>query len=236
MPDSSKHYSWFTQKLFKENLIILDKPNFYFTIDPIFNFSGGVDIADTSNNSMYQNTRGLMIKGYFGKKVSFYTSLIENQARFPDYVSRFINNNGVVPGSGRIKNIESGAYDYSMATAYIIWNATRFMRIKMGTDKDFIGTGYRSILLSDNSFNYPHLKLDFWFAKRKFKYTLNYALLQDLTRLPEGETPESLFERKVAIFHYLSYKPLTNMEFGVFNGVIMPLDPFGESASFYVNN
>lgn len=235
MPDSSKHYSWFTQKLFKDNLIILDKPDIYFTIDPIFNFSTGKDFSDTTNNTMYQNTRGLMIKGYFGKKVSFYTSFLENQARFPDYVSTFVNNNDVVPGSGRVKNIESGAYDYSMATAYITWNATRFMRIKLGTDKDFLGNGYRSILLSDNAFNYPHLKFDFWFAKRKFKYTLNYALLQDLTRLPKGETPESLFERKVAIFHYLSYKPLTNLEFGVFNGVIMPLDPFGESTSFYVN-
>ena len=235
MPDSSKHYSWFTQKLFKENLIILDKPDIYFTIDPIFNFLGGKDISDTSNNSMYQNTRGLMIKGYFGKKVSFYTSFLENQARFPDYISKFINNNDVVPGSGRVKTISNGAYDFSMATAYITWNATRFMRIKLGTDKDFLGMGYRSVLLSDNAFNYPHLKFDFWFAKRKFKYTLNYALLQDLTRLPKGETPESLFERKTGIFHYLSCKPIESLEFGVFNGVVMPLDPLGESTSYYVN-
>ncbi len=235
MPDSSNHNSWFTRKLFEENLIILDKPNIYFTIDPIFNFSGGVDVADTANNSMYQNTRGLMIKGYFGKKVSFYTSFLENQARFPDYVSKFIANKDVVPGSGRVKTIENGAYDYSMATAYITWNATRLVRIKLGTDKDLLGSGYRSILLSDNTFNYPHLKIDLWFAKKKIKYTLNYALLQDLTRLPQGETPESLFERKTGIFHYLSYKPVKNLEFGVFNGVVMPLDPLGESTSYYIN-
>ena len=235
IPDSSKHCYWFTQKLLKENLIILDKPDIYLTIDPIFNFSGGIDAADTSNNFIYQNTRGLMIKGHFGKKVSFYTSFLENQARFPDYVSKFVNNTGVVPGSGRVKVIDNGAVDYSMATAYITWNATRFMRIKLGTDKDFLGTGYRSILLSDNAFNYPHLKIDLWFAKRKLKYTLNYALLQDLTRLPKGETPESLFERKTGIFHYLSYKPLSNLEFGVFNGVIMPLNPLGESTSYYVD-
>lgn len=235
MPDSSKHYYWITQKLFKENLIILDKPDIYFTIDPIFNFSGGVDIADTTNNSMYQNTRGLMIKGYFGKKVSFYTSFLENQARFPDYVAKYINNNEVVPGSGRVKVLDNGAVDYSMATAYITWNATRFMRIKLGTDKDFLGTGYRSVLLSDNAFNYPHLKIDLWFAKRKLKYTLNYALLQDLVRLPKGETPESLFERKTGLFHYLSFKPTPNLEMGIFNGVIMPLNPHGESATYYVN-
>lgn len=234
-PDSSKHYSWFTQKLFKENLIILDKPDIYFTIDPIFDFSTGKDISDTSNNSMYQNTRGLMIKGYFGKKVSFYTSFLENQARFPDYISKFIDNNDVVPGSGRVKTINNGAYDFSMATAYITWNATGFMRIKLGTDKDFLGTGYRSILLSDNAFNYPHLKIDFWFANRKFKYTLNYALLQELTRLPQGETPESLFQRKTGVFHYISYKPINNIEFGVFNGVIMPYNPLGESTSYYIN-
>jgi hypothetical protein len=235
MPDSSMRCCWFTRKLFKENLIILDKPGIYFTIDPIFNFSGGLDIADSTNNSMYQNTRGLMIKGYFGKKVSFYTSFLENQARFPDYVTKFIGNTGVVPGSGRVKVLDNGGFDYSMATAYITWNATRFLRLKLGNDKDFLGTGYRSVLLSDNAFNYTHFKIDLWFAKRKFKYTLNYALLQNLTRLPKGETPESLFERKNGIFHYLSYKPIHNLEFGVFNGVIMPRNPLGESASFYVN-
>jgi len=109
------------------------------------------------------------------------------------------------------------------------------MRVKLGTDKDFLGLGYRSILLSDNSFNYPHLKIDLWFAKRKLKYTLNYALLQDLVRLPKGETPESLFERKTGIFHYLSYKPIPKIEIGVFNGVVMPLNPRGESTGYYVN-
>ena len=234
-PDSADRCCWFTRKLFKENLVILDKPGIYLTLDPIFNFSGGVDKSDSTNNSMYQNTRGLMIKGYFGKKVSFYTSFLENQARFPDYVTKFVGNTGVVPGTGRVKVLDNGGFDYSMATAYIAWNATHFMRIKFGTDKDFLGMGYRSVLLSDNAFNYPHIKFDFWFAKRKLKYTLNYALLQDLTRLPKGETPESLFERKTGIFHYLSYKPLPNLEFGIFNGVVMPLNPHGESADFYVN-
>ena len=234
-PDSSKRKTWFGRKFFDENLVVLDKPDIYFTLDLVFNFTGGYNASGEVDDFLYQNTRGILFKGYFGKKVSFYTSFIENQARFPGYITKYVNNQQVVPGSGRVKNIDNNGFDYSMASAGIVCDATRFMRVKLGTDKDFLGMGYRSITLSDNSFIYPHVKIDFWFAKRKLKYTLNYALLQDLVRLPKGETPESLFERKAAVFHYLSYKPFDNFEFGVFNGVIMPIDPQGESASFYFN-
>lgn len=233
--DTLQDKKWIGRKLFYENLFILNKKNIYLTIDPLFNFSVGSDLADTSSNSLYQNTRGFKIEGVLGKKIIFQTSFLENQVRFPSYLNTFIDQNGVVPGMGRVKDFKNQDYDYSMASASIIWNATSFMRIKLANDKDFLGLGYRSILLSDNAFNYPHLKLDFWFAKRKFKYTLNYALLQDLIRLPQGETPESLFERKAGAFHYLSYMPNRKISIGIYSGTTFPRDPEGESDSYYVN-
>jgi hypothetical protein len=137
----------------------------------------------------------------------------------------------VVPGMGRVKDFKNQDYDYAMATASITWLATRFLTIKLGNDKDFLGFGYRSILLSDNAFNYPHLKLDFWFANRKLKYTLNYTLLQDLVRLPKGDTPESLFERKMGAFHNLSYMPNRKVSLGIYSGTILP-----ENVKDSVNN
>lgn len=229
--DTTSQRNWLGRKLFEENFIILDKKNIYLTIDPIFNFSGGSDLADSSSTTLYQNTRGIKIEGLLGEKIAFSTSFLENQARFPSYINTFVENNGVVPGMGRVKDFKNQDYDYSMASASITWNATRFLRIKLGNDKDFLGFGYRSVILSDNAFNYPHLKLDFLFANNKLKYTLNYAVLQDLIRLPKGETPESLFERKMGAFHYLSYMPNRKITIGVFSGTILP-----KTAQESVNN
>lgn len=220
--DTISDRTWAHRKLFNENFLILNTKNLYLTLDPIFNFAVGSDLSDSSGTTLYTNTRGIRIAGQLGKNIIFSTSFLENQARFPSYINTFISNNGVVPEMGRVKSFKDGGYDYAMATAAITWDATPFLRIKLGNDKDFLGFGYRSVLLSDNAFNYTHLKLDFWFAKHKLKYTLNYALLQDLVRMPDGETPESLFERKLGAFHYLSYTPNSSFSIGLYSGTILP--------------
>ncbi len=233
--DTTSQRNWLGRKLFEENFIILDKKNLYLTIDPIFNFSGGIDLVDSSSTMLYQNTRGIKIEGLLGKNISFSTSFLENQARFPSYINTFVENNGVVPGMGRVKDFKNQDFDYSMASASITWEATSFLRIKLGNDKDFLGFGYRSVLLSDNAFNYPHLKIDLLFANRKLKYTLNYAVLQDLIRLPKGETPESLFERKMGAFHYLSYMPNRKITVGLFSGTILPIAAQDSVKNFYLD-
>lgn len=233
--DTSRERNWFGRKLFDENFLILDKENIYLTFDLIYNFSVGSDLSDSTTSTLYTNTRGIQIAGVLGKNILFSTSFLENQARFPSYVNTFIENNGVVPGMGRVKDFKTEDYDYAMATASITWLATKFMSIKLGNDKDFLGFGYRSVLLSDNAFNYPHLKLDFWFAERKLKYSLNYVVLQDLIRLPKGETPESLFERKMGAFHYLSYMPNRKITLGLFSGTILPQTLKDSVNNFYLD-
>lgn len=233
--DTLKDRSWGHRKLFEENFLILNKKNIYLTLDPIFNFSGGGDLKDSSKTTLYTNTRGIKIEGQLGQSIVFSTSFLENQARYPNYVNTFIENNGVVPGMGRVKDFKNNDYDFALATASITWDATKFLRIKLGNDKDFLGFGYRSVLLSDNAFNYPHLKIDFWFANRKLKYTLNYALLQDLIRMPDGETPESLFQRKMGAFHYLSYTPNRKITIGVFSGTILPQTSQDSVKNYYLD-
>ena len=233
--DTLSDGKWLRRKFFHENLLILNKKNIYLTLDPIFNFSVGIDPSDSSSATLYTNTRGIKIEGVLGKNILFSTTFLENQARFPNYISSFIENTGVVPGMGRVKDFKNQDYDYAMAMASISWKINRFVRIKIGNDKDFLGLGYRSVLLSDNAFSYPHLKIDLSFANNKLKYTLNYALLQDLIRLPKGETPESLFERKVGAFHYLSYLPNRKFSIGLFSGTILPNTAIDSVNNFYLD-
>ena len=64
----------------------------------------------------------------------------------------------VVPGQGQWKDYSNGkAFDFAYSSALLDYKAGKFLDFQLGYDKNFIGDGYRSMLLSDNSFNYPFL-------------------------------------------------------------------------------
>jgi len=211
------------RKLKQENLIIVDTGDFYLTIDPLFNFEFGMDMADTSaradTTTLYRNTRGLMLNGDIGDKVSFGTSFYENQAIFPSYIDSFVQRYDVVPGQGRTKTFKTTGYDYAIAYGYVSIRPVKRLNIQLGHGKHFIGDGYRSLMLSDNAFNYPYLKITTTFGK--FQYTNLFADFQNLNiELPTSATTERRFQRKIATVHHLSYLVNKWVELGLFEGMI----------------
>lgn len=223
--DTSKYYFKVIEKIFSSHLIELDKPNFKVYADLLFDFGLGGETVDEifpdkDQGNLFQNTRGFLIQGEIGDNVYFLTDFRENQGRYASYLNRFIDSTAVFPGSGRVKPFGEGGYDYSMASGFVGVHATGWLDLSFGHSKQFIGHGYRSLLLSDNSHNYPFatFEVDAFQDKIQHRYTL--ALLQNLERLPQGETPEAIFKRKVASWNYLSFKPLPNLEIGLFEEVI----------------
>jgi len=217
---SKRFFKWMYQSAFQENFLVVDTGKFYMTVDPLFDFEYGKDREDTSTRKLYHNTRGLLIKGNIGSKFSFKTSFYENQARYPEYITDFVDASGVVPGQGRVKRLPEGAYDFSMSSAYVSYSPAKFINLQLGTDKHFVGDGYRSLLLSDASFNYPYFKITTVFGKDKFQYTKLHASLQNVNRLEKGSTPEPLFERKAMSVHYLNWLPTKWFSIGLFESTI----------------
>jgi hypothetical protein len=219
-----KEYTHFlARKLKSESLIIIDSGEFHLTIDPLFNFSYGTDFTDTSLRAdttvFYTNTRGVLVRADFGKKISVTSSFLENQSFFPAYIDAFVKANKVVPGSGRVKPFKTNGYDYAMASGYVSFSPFKNLNIQAGHDKNFIGDGYRSLLLSDNSFNYPFLKITSCFFNNRIQYTNLYAQLSTLERLPASSTPEALFKPGAGTFHYLSIIPWKRLHIGLFEGI-----------------
>ncbi len=212
--------SLFARKVFYENLIIIKDSGFYITIDPLMNFEFGQDGEDTSASSLYTNTRGILVRGNVGSNFSFSTSFYESQSFFPDYLSSYVASSKVVPGQGRTKPFKKTGYDYAMAQGYLSYSPKDYVNIIAGHGKNFIGDGYRSLLLSDAGFNYPHLKSTWWFFKNKLQYTTIFAQLNNLNRLPTFSRVEPLFERKGASFFYLNYHINNFISVGLFEGTI----------------
>ena len=230
--DTAKHYYDFTHKLFADHLLNIKDEHSKIHVDPLFIFYGGKDLRDTSRFMQSQNSRGFLVRGDLGEKVSFSTSFIETQAYFPNYIDTFAQARGVIPGMIRWKEFipKTGklGYDYGVAAGWINVKPTSWLQIQFGHDKNFIGDGYRSLLLSDNAFNYPFLRTSYTFFEGKVRYTSVYAWMQTLERMPAKTTPEALFIRKGGVFHYLQVKLGKRIELGLFEGTIIKRFQNGE--------
>jgi len=222
--DTLKVYSVDQGLLFKHHLLSIRKDDFFLAVDPLFDFSYGLDLADKTayadTVNLFNNQRGLQFLGDIGTKFSFQTSFYENQSFLPLYLKNFADTSGVVPGFGRTKPYRNGGFDYAMANGWISYTPRKWVNIQFGNGKNFIGHGYRSLLLSDAAFSYPYIKATTNFFRNKLQYTAMYASLQTLERLPLGEVPEALFKRKGASINYLSWIPNSRIELGLFEGVI----------------
>ena len=78
----------YLRKILSEHLIILSGKDYRVTASPIINLTSGKEFIQEKNT--FTNTRGFVIEGDLGKKISFFSSFAENQSIFPDYLdSRF---------------------------------------------------------------------------------------------------------------------------------------------------
>ena len=212
--------AWLWRKLFAENTVVVKKEELELYIDPRVNFEFGRDLEDDSGENLYRNTRGFNLHGYIGKNFSFSSSFYENQGFFPAYLDSVITANGAVPGQGRAKRFNETGFDYALSSGYINYSPSENWNFRFGHGKNFIGDGYRSLLLSDNSFNYPYLQANVLLWDSRIQYSTTYASLQSLDRVPRASTPEASFQRKSASFHYLTFKPIPRIEIGLFESTI----------------
>lgn len=229
-----KYYYWITQKLFKENFIIFKGEDFWCTIDPIADLELGSDFSADSLERLYWNTRGIRVQASFFDKVAFTTSVYENQAILPEYQREFadnhgeffpnsintnyIQNNAVIAGYSRTKPFKETGYDFSLATGNVSFVPNKFVNFQLGNGNQFIGRGYRSMLLSDFTVNYPFGKVEVNFWEDRIQYVAIYALHQNLYRLSAHTTPEATYEKKIGTYHYLDFSVTPNIQIGLFEG------------------
>lgn len=231
---SNKAKTWAGRKLYKENLLNVSSEDFNLHINPLFNFTLKRDQGDSSKN-LFQNTRGLLINGTIGKNLYFETSYYENQASFPGYVNDYITQDNVlnhsvnvVPGQGIAKNFKSSAYDYGVAYGLVSLNALQknhsLINIQAGHGKNFYGDGYRSMLLSDFSPNYPFLKTTL--QHNRWQYQCMYALLKNI--IDTIQDWNAGYQLKPATFHYLSFNASKSFNISLFEATVwLPTDEVG---------
>jgi hypothetical protein len=174
-----------------------------------------VEYGKDSIGRMTVNSRGLVIYGDLNEKFSFTTGILETQT-FPEkYISNYIRTNGVAPGQGRVKNFKDTGYDYSYSFGNISYSPSKHFNFQFGHGKQFLGDGYRSLLLSDVPFNYPYLRVTTTF--KRFQYINLWTAFQEVKPY---DTRNLVYQRKHGSFSYLSYLPSKKIELGLFEAIM----------------
>lgn len=205
--------TWLGRKIFNEDLIQKHTEDFDFRLNPVLHTIVGKDNESTKTN--YLNTRGFQADGRIGKNFYFYSEFLENQAYYSLYQRNWISTNGVVPGQGvpKIFGKNNDALDFASVKGHIEYQPSKFFNFRYGYGQNFIGDGYRSLLLSDNTFNYPYLRIttNLW----KFQYTNLFTQMQDI----RFTNADGTYPRKFVTTHYLSANITKRLNLSVFETV-----------------
>lgn len=227
--DSSKNYYDVTEWLFKKHWIELRKDNAYLYISPMADIRLGKEQIDTSTTTLFRNTRGVWVNGGIGKKLSFQFTFAENQARFMQYEAAYFTQQGeikvgsagyyrenaTIPGAARTKPFKVDGFDYAYSIGVIRYEISKKMSLEAGNNQLFIGTGYRSLLLSDNAIPAPHLRFKWQFAPR-WDLQIVYQKNSNQYRKPSTNAVEAPYESKFYAANYLTFKPVPNIALSLF--------------------
>jgi hypothetical protein len=199
--------------LMNRELVKHNAERYNFWANPIFDFSIGRELENGEKIS--NNTRGADIGGTLADAVSIYAKFTENQTFFHQQQRQVIDSIGVIPGAGHPKPFKETGHDYAYAEGYISVQPIEELNLQLGTGKNFIGDGYRSLLLSDNSFSYPYLKFtaNVW----KIKYIALYAQFQE-PNMSKRYTMGN--PKKWGVFHYLNWNAAGWLSIGLFEAVV----------------
>lgn len=207
---------------FNENLFKIEKEGDY-------NITGnlllGFNVGQASDTAYGMFIRGGRIDGSIGEKIYYSSDIHLGNSILPDYLTDQNDDTRTFNGNGALRiYIDDGERQQSTlnATGQVTYQANKYFQFQLGQGKNFIGDGYRSMLLSDYATFYPYFKVQttFW----NIQYTNLYTSMLDVQdwRRTGGR---GLVPRKYVMSHYLSWNVTPRLNIGLFETVI-----YGDSA------
>ena len=202
-PSKNKYINWMLNK----DVYSAKNKEYSFILNPIFDIKAG--------GSNYLSTRrGGYVAGTIGSRFYWSSSFYENYQSFDPRITKKVEYTTVAPGEAEVKN-PIGYSDYSVSTGGLSYKFSKYYKITAGHGKNFIGNGYRSLLLSDAAGNYPFLRNDITIGR--VKYTTIIGEFLDYTNDLVGD---ELKRKKYGSFHYLDVLATKKLKVAFFEAVI----------------
>lgn len=213
--------SWFGRKLWNEHFFQFQGEDYWITLNPLIDLRVGKSTPSDLSYT-YQNTRGIQVQAGLGKNLVLTSTIYESQGRFAGYYNQYATsikpsggNPGIIPGIGIGKEFKTDGFDFPSADANITYTPSKMINLQLGYGRNFIGDGYRSLLMGDAASPYPYFKINttFW----KIKYTNTYMSLKDVRA---DVTDERTYATKFMANHYLSWNVTKRWNLGFFESVV----------------
>lgn len=181
------------------------------SINPVFQF----EIGKSLNNTIYQFNRGIRLDASINNKVFISTSFYENSSKFPGYINQYIDSLTVVPGMGKARYGSNNRIEYAMPTGYIGYKPNNNFYFELGNDKNFIGNGFRSLLLSDVAYSYPYFKMQTNIGKFSFQ-----TIWSQFVDASKNWINTNGYDKKYGSFNTISFTGIKNVELNLFQSII----------------
>ncbi len=195
------------------NLYEVHVKDFDLIVNPVIQFS--ISKENNSSEKLFLNTRGVYIRGKLANKIGFYSYITDNQERDPSWVRQWVSDRKAVPGHGLYKTFKTPTgLDYFEARGYFTFNVTKYIDVAFGYDRNFVGAGYRSLLMSDFGTNNLFLKLN----TRIWRLNYQNLFMELHSSIPPAGT--QLVPKKYAAMHHLDINVTKWLNIGLFEGVI----------------
>ena len=214
----SRSYAF--SQLGSSNWIMASGAKHQLAIDPIIN--AGAGFGSTGNGTLVNAVGGLRVQGLLNNRFSYSFSYQGGYRQYAGYINDFIDSFHVQPGIGAGNRSGDNAHTFSQVTANITYNGGRHFLAAAGYGKNFIGDGYRSLILSDNAPNNPYIRMQ----ARVWKLTYNVLFNKYTT--PRFSWDNDIM-RKFSVMHYLGINFSDKFQMALYDNVnwIMK-DSFGQ--------
>lgn len=137
---------------------------------------------------LWYNARGVELRGRIGNTFSFYTNVNDVLHEVNTWDKEFYVRDSVIPGQAFLKTTDKKNFDYWQASGYAAFQAGKYFDFQFGHGRNFIGNGYRSLMMSD--FSRDHLFLRVNTRVWKINYTNIWGQMYDYVRPGQSRLPK----------------------------------------------
>lgn len=165
----------------------------------------------TGTQWAYSAAGGCKLQSNKKKKWTFDASVYSVMTKLPAFLGEKFDSMSVLPGS------ETSFYNHNSKKAAVFfpcsfsYQLNKTFAVQIGNGRTFLGNGYRSVLLSDQSAEYPYIRISADINKIKY--------LHQIARWRQ-QTPFNTHETKYAATHYLSWMISPKLNLSLFESVI----------------
>lgn len=206
--------------LLNTNMVRAVGQNSVFTLDPYLD--AGLGKSNEKNGVLVNFAAGVNMQATFNKKLSFNLGVITNLNEYPQYLdsiiyakyNRFDPASGryIIPGENSAKLTKDNRFSYTNFNFNVTYTPNNHLLIAGGYGKNFIGDGYRSLLLSDNANNYPYVRLQARLWKLTYNVLYNHYTNNFWYEVDGRPQP------KYSTIHYLGFNT-KKLQVGIFDEV-----------------